>query len=153
MNYYINKNKVKTSEDDLSLVYKMSVDFNDSYECYVKLNEEQITFYLSNPNLSTKEIFLMKINPVTPPDINNMITLVYRNYERVETSNITPVGAIQLLEWCMQGNIKALAVKQWLVDLYAERNVKLNQLENGIIVNLEPSLKNKPYSFREMGEL
>ena len=154
MNYYIHKNKIVITNDDKSLSHRVSVDFNDNYECYITLNDEQISYYLNNPELSGKEIYYQTINPIVLPNITELINTIYRNYELTETSNITPAGAIQLFEWCMGGNIKALAVKQWLKDLYSERDVKLSLLENGDInVDLKPSQPTKPYTFRQMSGL
>jgi len=56
-----------------------------------------------------------------------------------------------LAEWCGVGNVKALAVRQWIVDLYSERDTKIIMVEGGnLSVDPTPSTPTKPYSFREM---
>ena len=151
MNYYINKNKVLITDADYSISNRVSDDFNDSYEAFVLLNEEQVSFYLSNPNLSTREIFLMRENPPIQPDPSAMISSICSNYNNAELSNITAVGLYQLNLWCDAGVPKALSVRQWLFDLYAERTSKLNSINAGdYSISLEPSQPNKPYTFFEM---
>lgn len=81
----------------------------------------------------------------------SLLHQIYHSYERCEIENLTPAGAIQLAEWCGEENIKALAVKQWIVDLYDERDAKLALVEAGdLTIDPTPSAPTKPYTFREM---
>jgi len=58
---------------------------------------------------------------------------------------------VQLAEWCGLGHIKALATKQWFVDFYAERAVKLTSVMGGDLnIDSQPSSKEKPYTFYEL---
>jgi hypothetical protein len=84
---------------------------------------------------------------------NEKINLLYLNYRNIELSNITPAGAIQLDEWCIKGNEKALAVRKWVTDLYNERDSKMDEVEKGGDPDPNPSSTTKPYSFREINNL
>ena len=83
---------------------------------------------------------------------NYKIDLVYQNYYDCEVSNITPAGVMKLQDEILKNNEKAIAVQQWINDLYAERDAKLNILESGGDVDVLPSSPLKPYSFREILE-
>ena len=142
MNYYIKNNKIYITEANLGCemgFYQMTV--------------EQALFYETNRDASITEIINCKLDV----EIKNTISKeelefeIYTKYEKAETNNLTPAGAIQLAEWCQMGLSKALAVRQWIVDLYNERDDKLTKIENGEYdVDLNPSQPEKPYSFREM---
>ena len=110
---------------------------------YRSKTEEEIATELENERIATETALA-----------NAKITLldqIYKAYEEAETSNLTPAGAIKLAEECANGNLKALANRQWFVDLYAERDTKLTLAESGdLSVNPTPSTLVKPYTFREM---
>lgn len=80
---------------------------------------------------------------------------IYLTYDALERANITPAGAIRLAELVVQGNAKAIANRRFFERMYAERDLKLTQVEAGdLSVNPEPSEKWKPHSLREIqGEL
>jgi len=80
-----------------------------------------------------------------------LLNQIYQLYQHAETSNITPVGAIKLSEECALENPRALANRQWFVELYAERDTKLSLVEGGNLeVDPNPSSLQKPYTFREL---
>lgn len=142
MNYYIKNNKIYITEANLGCemgFYQMTV--------------EQALFYETNSSATIDEIINCKLG-VEPKNIVSKEELefeIYAKYEKAETNNLTPAGAIQLAEWCQMGLPKALAVRQWIVDLYGERDEKLTKIENSEFdIDLNPSQPDKPYSFREM---
>jgi hypothetical protein len=78
---------------------------------------------------------------------------IYAAYEDAERANRTPAGAVQLAEWCAAGNPRALAVRAWLVAIYAERDAKLDQAEQGdLTVDPTPSAPWKPWTFRQIAQ-
>ena len=142
MNYYKINNKVVNTEADLFAT--------NGFEP-LSLTTDQIAFWETYPNAFYDEVIAMQLTQVPQPTKEQITDQIYKNYEAAETSNLTPAGAIQLSEWCLAGNTKALAVRQWLVDLYAERDAKLDLVDAGdLTVNVNPTAPTKPYSFREM---
>ncbi len=66
-------------------IYKSNkvLDSSNGYGRAIKLNEQQIAFYLANPTASVSEVLAMELNPIpTPPEPSNEPTLK----ERVETN-------------------------------------------------------------------
>ena len=142
MYYYNIKGNIEQFETDL---------FNINGLVFLNLTEEQIAYMESSQSTSYEDVIRLGIYPQHVVTAEELINQIYSTYEKAETSNLTPAGAIQLAEWCGSGNVKALAVRQWLIDLYDERDSKLTLIEGGdLTVDTNPSQPNKPYSFREM---
>jgi hypothetical protein len=82
---------------------------------------------------------------------NALLEQIYKNYSDAEFLNLSPAGAVQLAQWCGEGNVKALANRTWVLAFYDERDAKLTLVEGGdLTVDPTPSTPYKPYSFREM---
>lgn len=84
-------------------------------------------------------------------EIERLKNEIYLAYDVLERANITPAGAIRLAELVAQGNAKAIANRRFFERMYAERDLKLAQVEAGdLSVSPEPSEKWKPHSLREI---
>ena len=142
MNYYNINGNIEHTDVDLSIKTRFIA---------LDLTEEQIAYMESSQSTSYEDVIRLGVYPQHVVTAEELINQIYITYEKAETSNLTPAGAIQLAEWCGAGNVKALVVRQWLVDLYDERDNKLTLIEGGdLTVDTNPSQPNKPYSFREM---
>jgi hypothetical protein len=92
-------------------------------------------------------------DPAPGKTASEVLDAIYTAYEAAERANLTPAGAVQLAEWCAAGNVRALAVRAWLVALYAERDAKLDQVEGGdLAVDPTPSSPWKPWTFRQIAQ-
>jgi hypothetical protein len=77
------------------------------------------------------------------------IDTLWQNYAACEAANVTGAGAVALFRMCDQGNPRAMAIKAWIDNLYAECYTKEAALLAGQTVDLTPSEPWKPYSFRD----
>jgi hypothetical protein len=81
MNYYINNNIIHETEAILS---------------FEELNQEQIARYLADKNSGVYYVLNGETPVAQEYTMDQLADIVYVNYEKAETSNLTPAGAIQL---------------------------------------------------------
>jgi len=149
----------------VSALHKSTLKFVSSVN-EVKVSNEE---WIINPDLSAvegvdKSLWVIEgntvrqknqdeLNAILEEQKQNLINRIYDLYQECEIFNITPAGAIQLAEWCAYGRPKAMADRQWIIDLYDERDAKLDLVEAGdLSVDPHPSTPIKPFSFRELKE-
>lgn len=164
MNYYINRNKIDITEADKSIFNKVSEDFNDTqYEnIFVKLNEDQIAFYLANPNLSTSEIWLMRPNSPIEIPLEELKATKRTQIEQAYTKMASDNLDVQLppLVWdgFKLGMPKCSATVQWLMLMEVERSGKIDSVltatsrEDLDLIGVSPSQAVKPYLATELFE-
>lgn len=139
MNYYIHNGIIHITEATL--------DYN-------QLNDNQIEFYLSNPNASEYEIINCKLNEEFVQSNEDKIETLSFNYAEVERQNLTPAGLLLLKQYADNGIQKAIDNLNWLVQLYNERDEKIVKIMNNedVILYVSENLIKKPFSLFEINQ-
>lgn len=160
MNYYINKNKIIPTEDDKSLTNRITNDFIDSYEAYVKLNEQQIQFYLNNPTARAIDVFYMTIFPVVEQTLDELKIIkrkqIEDSYTQMSSYNFDVVATPMIFRGFEFGYTKCSLTTSWVLQMYTERDAKIQTVLNAIskdevnAVSIEPSSPIKPYTASEL---
>jgi hypothetical protein len=160
MNYYINKNKILTTEADFSLTNRVSSDFNDSYEAFVQLNDEQIQFYELNPSASAREVFLVRLDIVIEPNLDELKSAKRKRiedaYTNMSSSNFDNVITPMVFKGFELGYPKCSVTTGWVLQMYMERDDKIQIVldsttkEEVDAVIEGPSILTKPYTATEL---
>jgi hypothetical protein len=163
MNYYIYKNSIEAMDRDLSLTNSsdISTDFNDLINNkFIQLNEEQIAFYLANPLLTVREIYLCRADIVIEPTLDELKTIKRTQIEQAYTKMASDNLDVQLppLVWdgFKLGMPKCSATVSWLMQMEVERSGKIDSVlaavdkaELELILN-DPSQPVKPFLAKEL---
>lgn len=162
MNYYINRNKIDITEADKSIFNKVSENFNDTqYEdVFVKLNDDQVAFYLANPTLSMSEIWLMRPNlPVEIPleELKaNKRTQIEQAYTKMASDNLDVQLPPLVWDGFKLGMPKCSATVSWLMQMEIERSGKIDAVLAAVdkaeldLVSTNPSQLVKPFLASEL---
>lgn len=88
MNYYIHNGTIHETEAELE---------------YERLTDDQIARYLDGNENTIGYVLNGVASDACGLSCEQLQEMIYKNYEFVETKNLTPAGAVQLKEWCDAG--------------------------------------------------
>ena len=163
MNYYIYKNSIESMDRDLSLTNAddISTDFNDLIKNkFIQLNEDQIAFYLANPLLTVREIYLCRPDIIIEPTLEELKECKHKEiedgYTNMSSSNFDVVLPSPVWDGYKWGLPKCTETVMWLLQMATERSNKINTVMNATnksefeLISSIPSIPTKPHLADDM---
>ena len=161
MNYYFHKDRVESIEIDLSITNPDSISHNFEdvtfKDCFIPLDEEQISFYLENPTLTIREVYLRTPSPSNEPTLEELkakkiAAISFYSTERGNANYDVELVYIVGKGWDDHNLPMCSANAMWSFQCGVERENKITAAENATtkeeldLIDPIPSSLVKPYT-------